>query len=736
MILKKIPLLFLILLCAHGLAQKKTVDSLLHVLETAPDRDKIKIYLKLSSTVNLSKPTRGIYYAKEALYLARSFKDDAERANAWHAIGTAYIYFPDFEEAVIYLDSALVMRTRLEDTLGCAKTLNNLGLAHFNEGEYRKAIEFYSKSVEKRRQSGDLKGIVNTYMGLGNSYRSLGEFEEAYRKFSEGMQVAETLKDDDLIATAYINIAILYSDQKRYNEALVYQLDALEIKQRSGSKKSIASALSNVGTTYMNLKNYGEALHFLLQSLKLREEINDQKGMGTTCNNIAELFLVMGEYKKAQEYCERSLQIREDMGDRPGLASTLSNLATIYEKLGRIQDAINTLEQSKDIFEELESKTLLVTTYKALSSLYSKQNNYKMAWEYQVKYADLNDTLFQEDTFRQMAELQTKYDSEKQKKQLELLEKENQLKEQKAKNIYYLMIAFGVAALIIGYILYTRYKLKQKANEKLTAAYKEIEEKNKDITDSIVYAKRIQEAVLPSDEQVRRALPESFVLYQPKDIVSGDFYWVEKVKGVSIVAAVDCTGHGVPGAFLSMVGSSLLNQTVFERGLTEPAAILDTLNASLQETLLKGVEGQEVKDGMDVALCAYHESTRELQFAAAFNPMFILRNHSGRYELEEVKADKISIGISDSKEKQKFRNNILKLNIGDCVYIFTDGFADQFGGEGGKKFKYGKFKEILLHIAEFPAAQQKAKLAKAFADWKAGYEQVDDVLVIGFKIQR
>ncbi|MCC7302853.1 MAG: tetratricopeptide repeat protein [Bacteroidia bacterium] len=715
-------------------AQKRTVDSLLQVLETAPDREKIRIYLKLSNTVMQGKPTRGVYYAKEALYLARQFKDDSARANAWHSTGTAYIYFPDYYEASIYLDSALQMRTSLNDTLGCAKTLNNLGLANFNEGEYRKAIDFYSRSIEKRKQSGDLKGIVNSLMGIGNSYRSIGEFEEAYKYFNEGLHYAEQLKDDDQIATAYINIAILYSDQKRYSEALVYQLDALEIKQKSGSKKSIASALSNVGTTYMNLKNYGEALHFLLQSLKIREEINDQKGMGTTCNNIAELFLAMGEYKKAQEYCERSLQIREDMGDRPGIASTLSNLATIYEKLGRIQDAINTLEHSREIFEELESKTLLVSAYKALSALYAKQNNYKLAWEYQVKYADLNDTLFQEDTFRQMAELQTKYDSEKQKKQLELLEKDNQLKEQKARNTWYLLMAFGIAALIIGYILYTRYKLKQKANEKLSQAYREIEEKNKDITDSIIYAKRIQEAVLPSDEQVKTAMPDSFVLYKPKDIVSGDFYWIEKVKALSIFAAVDCTGHGVPGAFLSMVGNSLLNQMVFERGLTQPAEILNNLNAALQETLLKGVEGQEVKDGMDVALCAYDPASRTLQFAAAFNPMFIARCKNGKYEMEEVKADKISIGISDSAEKQHFRDYATVLHPGDCVYIFTDGFADQFGGQEGKKFKYGRFKEILRQIAEFPAPQQKAKLHKEFEEWKMGYDQVDDVLIIGFKV--
>ncbi len=734
MFLKRIPVLILLLLSSLLPAQKKVVDSLLAVLETAPDKDKIKIYLKLSSTVNASKPTRAIYYAKEALYLAREFKNDAERASAWHSVGTAYIYFPDTAEAKIYLDSALSMRRKLEDTLGVAKTLNNLGLLYFNNGHYEKAILYNKESVELRNLTSDKKGVVNTLMSLGHCYRSLGEFQNAYGYFMQGLKTAESLSDDDLIATSNINIAILFSDQKKYAEALKYQLAALEIKQRSGTKKSIASAMSNVGTTYMNMENYSQALHYLIQSLQLREEINDLKGIGTTCNNIAELFLNMGDPKKALEYCERSLNIRKEMGDRAGIAAALSNMADIYEGLGRIQDAINTLEESTSILEELGSKTVLVSNYQALASLYSQQGNYKKAFDFQVKYSDMNDSLFQENTFKQMAELQTKYESAKKEKENELLKASNDLKDQRHQNTKYLLLAIGIATLIISYILFSRYKLKQRATKKLETAYQEIELKNKDIMDSIIYAKRIQDAVLPSDEQVKKAMPDAFVVFQPKDIVSGDFYWIEKQGDTSIFAAVDCTGHGVPGAFLSMVGSSLLNQTVFERGNTTPADILRDLNEALQETLLKGHEGHEVRDGMDVAICTYDETKKELQFAAAFNPLYVARKTSeGKFKLEEIKADKISIGISEEMKGQSFKNNVLSLNKGDCVYIFTDGFADQFGGNDGKKFKYNRFKELILNIAHRDMDTQKREIENAFSYWKGEYDQVDDVLVIGMK---
>jgi serine phosphatase RsbU (regulator of sigma subunit)/uncharacterized protein HemY len=716
-----------------GFAQKKTVDSLLRVLDVVGEREKIGVYLKLSSEVNIAKPTKAIYYAKEALLLARKFKDEAQRGNALHAMGTAYIFFHDYAESETYLDSALTIRQKLNDTLGIAKTLNNLGLSHFNHGEYRRAVEYYTESIKYRQMTKDKKGLVNTLMSLGHSHRSLGEFQIAYGYFMDGLKVAEGEQDEDLTATAYINIAILFSDQKKYDEALDFQLKSLEIKQRTGSKKSIASAMSNVGTIYMNMKKYSEALHYLLQSMKIREDINDKKGIATTANNIAELFLETNDLKKAEEYCQRSLKIRTDVNDRAGIASSLINLAKIYEALGRIQDAINTLEKSREILELLESKTILVSNYKSLARLYAQQQNFHRAFLYQEKYSDLNDTLFQENTFRQMAELQTKYDTDKQKQEIELLNKENELQDQRNQKVVYLLIAIVIGSIIIGFTLYNRYKLKQRANKKLELAYQEIETKNKDITDSIVYAKRIQDAILPTPEQIKKILPGCFVLFQPKDIVSGDFYWIDKQAEKTLFAAVDCTGHGVPGAFLSMVGSSLLNQTIHERNITRPGAILDDLNHSLRETLLKEQEGQEVKDGMDIALCSLDQKTGVIEFGAAFNPLFYLRKIEGGYEFQEIKADKIPIGLTVENESRNFSTHTLQLHPGDCVYIFTDGYADQFGGESGKKFKYKRFKELLLQIAPLDVEEQKKEIEKVFKDWKGQFEQVDDVLIIGYK---
>jgi tetratricopeptide (TPR) repeat protein/serine phosphatase RsbU (regulator of sigma subunit) len=720
-------------------AQSKSVDSLLKALDAAPDKEKVKIYLKLSSEVNQNRPTRAVFYSKEALIIAQHLKNDTLIGNALHSAGTAYIYLPDYDEAVTYLDSALAIREKLNDTLGSAKTLNNLGLAYFNVGEVRTAIEHYKRSYDKRKETSDKKGASNTLMNIGLCFRTIGEFSTAMIYFSEALQMAELLKDRDLTASAYQNIAILFSDQKRYEKALDYHLIALKVKREGGNKKAIANAMGNVGTTYQNLKKYDKALQYQLEALKLREEINDKKGIGTTSNNIAELFIDLEEYKKAQQYCEKSLAIREEINDRTGVASALANLARVFEKLGRIQDAINTLEKSTREFELLESNTLLTSNYRNLALLYSQQNNFKKAFENQLKYSNLNDSLFQESSFRQIAELQTKYESEKKEKEIELLNKENEIKEQRNKKTTSLLYAICIGALIVGYVIYNRYQFKQKANRKLELAYSEIEAKNKDITDSIVYAKRIQDAILPSSEQLKASLPYGFVLFKPKDIVSGDFYWAEVIESISgdrifIFSAVDCTGHGVPGAFLSMVGSSLLTQTVYERGITTPSKILDDLNVSLKGLLIKGRQGEEVKDGMDIAVCSFNDKTGELQYAAAFNPMFIVRRGSaGELRLEEIKANKQSIGITDDTAIVPFTNNTLHLNKGDCVYIFTDGFADQFGGPEGKKYKYNQFKELLLSVNTLTPGEQKQKIEESFVTWKGEFEQVDDVLVIGLK---
>jgi serine phosphatase RsbU (regulator of sigma subunit) len=262
------------------------------------------------------------------------------------------------------------------------------------------------------------------------------------------------------------------------------------------------------------------------------------------------------------------------------------------------------------------------------------------------------------------------------------------------------------------------------SNKKLNEQNIVIEEKNTSITDSIRYAKRIQSAILPKEELIRESLPESFILFLPRDIVSGDFYWFDYHRGKSFIAAVDCTGHGVPGAFMSLIGNNMLNLAMADVDKLTPANILNEMKKSITSIMQQG----ESKDGMDMALCIVDHENKKLEFAGAMNPLYRIRNK----ELEIFKGDKMPIGAYVKTVKEHFENYSLDLEKGDIFYIFSDGYADQFGGNNNKKFSSRRFGELLLSIHHLPMAGQKEILTSTLNNWKGEYKQLDDVLVIGF----
>ncbi|CAE7472966.1 unnamed protein product [Symbiodinium microadriaticum] len=311
---------------------------------------------------------------------------------------------------------------------------------------------------------------------------------------------------------------------------------------------------------------------------------------------------------------------------------------------------------------------------------------------------------------------------------------------------FYLLCAIVAYGAIYFYIkIRERNLLKEKRvlEEKVEERTKEVvekseelEQKNNDILDSIRYAKVIQTAILPPDNLFQKLLPESFVLFKPKDIVSGDFYWIYTKEEKVLFAASDCTGHGVPGAFVSMVGYNLLDKIVGEYGITEPAAILDRLNFEVAQTFRqKGEEeeeiGTKVKDGMDIALVAFDTKTRTLEYAGAFNPLYLLRDD----EIIEYKANRSPIGSFKAGEQEKFVNHKIDLKDGDCIYMFTDGFVDQFGGPRGKKFMAKRLRNTLVSIGLHPMAKQGEELQESIEDWMGDLEQVDDILGVGARFK-
>jgi len=270
------------------------------------------------------------------------------------------------------------------------------------------------------------------------------------------------------------------------------------------------------------------------------------------------------------------------------------------------------------------------------------------------------------------------------------------------------------------------------ANHKMSQALLELHEKNEDLLSSIHYAKLIQNAILPSEERFRKVLPGSFVFHRPRDIVSGDFYWLQEYDEKILVAAVDCTGHGVPGAFMSIIGNNALNAAVREEELTTPALVLDSLNRGVSSTLTLQADINDVgiKDGMDVALVTIDYKNMTVQYAGAYNPLYIIRDG----QLIETKADKFPIGLSIDDQLRLFTNHTFDLIEGDMIYIFSDGYPDQFGGPLGKKFKYDQFRKMLIEIHELSPRKQHKQLTSRFDEWMGELVQLDDVLVIGLRV--
>ncbi|MDA3882949.1 MAG: YfiR/HmsC family protein [Bacteroidales bacterium] len=297
-------------------------------------------------------------------------------------------------------------------------------------------------------------------------------------------------------------------------------------------------------------------------------------------------------------------------------------------------------------------------------------------------------------------------------------------------------ILFFIIILILGYIIYRQYKLTQKINKELAIKNTEVSKKrdmiteqHKHITDSIVYARRIQHAILPPENIIAQNIPNHFILFKPRDIVSGDYYWMTQIDDLIVITAADCTGHGVPGAFMSLLGITFLNEIVHEKNILEPHLILNELRLRIINSLNKQHSEEEYKDGMDMAICLIDKKQNTLSYSGAHNPLYIIRNG----ELEEIKADRMPVGLSE-KMDSSFQVHKKTINPGDAFYIFSDGYADQFGGPDNKKFMARSFKKLLLSIHEKEMEEQKSILDSTITEWRGDTEQIDDILIIGLKM--
>ncbi|HSH64434.1 MAG TPA: tetratricopeptide repeat protein, partial [Bacteroidia bacterium] len=500
-------------------------------------------------------------------------------------------------------------------------------------------------------------------------------------------------------------------------------------KQRINDRLGIAMSYNNLGLIFYSQANLDSALEYYKIALKIKEELVDKSLLSTTYTNIGNIYFELHQFDAALTYQLKSLNASESGKDKRGILTAYHAIGGIYEGKKNFSEAIRYYNLALAISQEIDMKQGILESYKGLSSAYKLSRNFERSLDYLNLYYTEKDSILNKENFKQVAELNTRYETDKKEKEILLLTKDQELNAKiiKQQQLVRWGLIGGLGLLSISvFSIYRRYRFKQKANKILEKQKQEIQRKNMLITDSIDYAQTIQEAVLPTQQEIKKLIPGSFILYKPKATVSGDFYWVNQINERLICAVIDCTGHGVPGAFMSLLGYNMLENMA--KDLT-PATILDTLNREVNTRLAGQDTSEESKHGMDISIIAIDRKTNCLEFAGARNSLYVVREN----ELIELKADKMSIG---NRQTNSFTNQFIDIKKGDMLYLFTDGFPDQIGGPNRKKFYYQPFKELLISISSLDPEQQQVRLNEAHSHWMGErMDQTDDILILGMKIE-
>ncbi len=770
----------------NGSAQNGTMDSLKLLLKTAkqdtirlnilntiidqesddniwPDYNK---QLKEISESNLSKITsKDPSYQVYLKYLATAFNN----------YGLLYQYGGEPQKAVDYFESSIKLLKEVKDKKTVSSCFNNIGGFYMQQGKILLGLEYLEKSMKLKEELKDRKGMSVTLINLAYIFQRQGNVSKALEYYFEALKISEEFKDKGNIAQCLNSIGYTYQTDANYEKALEYFGKSLALRTELGDKQGMAICMNNMGFGYYARKEYTKALDYYNKSLLLYEEINNIQGKGALLNNIGRVFMDQDSMDKARIYFEKSLNIKEETRDKEGVANTLANIAEACYKQGNFAKALESGQKCLALGRELGFPGTIKSAASLLYKVYKKQNKGIEALEMFELSSKMRDSIANQE--RHEANMKKEFQFEYERKVLEdslknaavlvqeQIKHEEQIKQQRLYT-YGGVIGFAMMLIIAG-ISFAAFRNKKKANliitnQKLLVEMQKAEVENqkhkvethqKEIIDSITYAKRLQEAILPPEKTIKEHLPNSFVFYKPKDIVAGDFYWFEHLNGVSYLAVADCTGHGVPGALVSMVCISALNRAVLEFGITDPGKILDKTRELVLETFAKGNE--DVKDGMDISLVKIElikESKKlpqgkliipkgqsfsdvaesmlkyKVEWAGANNPLWYFKG--GEYF--EIKANKQSIGKTENASP--FTSHSLELAKGDMLYLFTDGQADQFGGPKGKKFKYKQLLEVLSDNKNRSPEDQKQALSSSFQTWKGNLEQIDDVTIIGIRV--
>lgn len=690
------------------LAQKKVNgDSLLRVFNNpaTADTNRLKAIHTLSWSQVFVHPDSAIKLANLEKAMARQKKNKRYESNAYNTIGVAWLNMGNTDSALANYSEALRLRLVIKDARGQAVTLNNIGIVYYKHGDYSQSLDYYQRSLHLKDSLGDASGVAAAYSNIGMIYEDMGDREKSLSCYYTALHLRDSLKD----------------------------------------VRGMADAYSKIGGYYVWKKDYVKGKEFVQKSAHYADEAGDTKSLGNALANLGLICERMGDSDSAQYYYALALDIREKSHDEGGIASSYYGMGSFENHRGNYDKALAYCNKALEMAESLEFPDIVQSSCSCLADAYEQKKDFQKAFLYYKRASILSDSLGSVAKSKEIARKQIQYDYEKRKLSDSLrVAKEDELKDVKhheeihQQKIY---TAAGITGfllmLALAFVLYRGFRLKQRSNSELetknrviTQQKQEVEFKNREILDSITYAQRLQEAILPPWKQWQKQLPESFLFYRPKDLVAGDFFWMENglQPGALLFAVADCTGHGVPGALVSVVCSNALDRAVKEFRLTDPGKILDRVSELVIETFEKS--GNGVQDGMDISLVHYDRQTQTIHWAGANNPLWIIR--CGASEITELRPNKQPVGMF--QERRPFETKTTTVAPGDLLFLFTDGFADQFGGPYGKKFKYRQLQELLLKNAPLSIEEQKKAMTLAFDEWKGPLEQIDDVCVIGVRI--
>lgn len=747
--------------------------------------DKIESYISHAQrTLNVGNIDSPITYYNKAFDVALDNNLPYWKGEVYHNIGRFFLMLNKIDSAHYVFTQTLLYRKEAEDLIGLNKTLTNLCQIYLIKGGNVEGLEIAKEAIEAGKSANYDRGTGIAYLNAGHFLFTISRYEEALENFLEASIYFDKISYETGIGMCYNSMANIYMTLEKFGFALDYYNKNLELQKKIGNSIEIANAYLNLGSFFAgNTRNEGLYEHmdrdsmliYFQKAQQIYQKLNNPLKLIIAHTNIALAHMVRSEYNEAFTYFDLAYRDAKKYNSISDIAVIENGYGLLYQKKGDYKQAKSHFLKSYEniIAANLKEKELM--WYKSMAINSDSLREYKDAIQYWEKYINLQDTLREQESQKIINQLTMRYGSELKDQEIAAA-KERQLlmqerNDEMEKRLYIIVVGLIFIGGMLILVLYS-FIQKRKANALLIVQNEEIErqknlalsqkniieEQQKNIIDSIEYARKIQDAILPQQEIIKELFGDSLqILFKPRDIVSGDFYWIGKKGNQKIVVAADCTGHGVPGAFMSMLGTAFLNEIVGASDETLTASeILNKLRENIISSLRQTGKTGEQKDGMDMALVMYNKDTNTINFAGANNPLIIIRpvekhaplttNGNDRIRVQEftneitqvpylvlqVQPDKMPIGIYE--HQTPFTDVFFTLSNADTVYAFSDGYQDQFGGPNNKKFMLKRLKQLLVNIHHNDMPVQIKLLNDELAKWilTSSTEQIDDVLVVGF----